>query len=84
MEIIKIDCLIGLKKTNVCCLSALYFKELFRLNPFRQILIPTIRAVLINAIIKTVKTLALTVERLSPFFRIASSLSLCKFSQLLN
>ena len=37
-----------------------------------------IRAVLINAIIKTGKTLALTVEGLSPLFRIARKTS-CKF-----
>ena len=62
-------------------LLALYFQDLLRFHPYFD---TSIRAVLINAIIKTGKTLALTVEGLSPLFRIASFASSCKFSQLLN
>ena len=61
----------------------MYFKDLFRFNLFKTVLILPIRAVFINAIIKTGKTLPLTVEGLSPLFRIARKSS-CKFSQLLN
>ena len=62
-------------------LSALYFKDLFRFHPYSD---TSIQAVLINAIIKTGKTLDLTVKGLSPLFRIASFACSCKFSRLLN
>ena len=63
---------------KIVYLSALYLKDLFRFNPFQTILILPIRAVLINAIINTGKTLAPTVEGLSYLFRIARKSS-CKF-----
>ena len=59
-------------------LSDLYLKDFLRFSPFIQILIPPIRAVLTNAVIKTGKTLALTVEGLFPLIRIARKSS-CKF-----
>ena len=69
MEIIKsvlIKAFIKKKLRNVFfSLSALYFKDLFRFNPFKTVLILPVRAVLIHVIIKTGKTLALTVEGLS-------------------
>ena len=46
----------------------MYFKDVVHFNPYFD---TSIRAVLINAIIKTGKTLALTVEGLSPLFRVA-------------
>ena len=60
---------------NFFSLSALYFRDLFRFNTY---FITSIQAVLINAFIKTGKTLALTEEELSPLFRIARKSS-CKF-----
>ena len=63
------------KKKTFFSLSALYFKDLFCFNPYFD---SSIRAVLINVIIKTGKMLALTVEGLSPLFRIARKSS-CKF-----
>ena len=56
---------------------------MFRFNPFKTVLTLPIRAVFIDAIIKTGKTLALTEEGLSPLFTIARKSS-CKFLQLLN
>ena len=62
-------------KKNFVSLSALYFKDLFRFHPYLD---TSIRAVLVNAIIKMGKKPALTVEGLSPLFRIARKSS-CKF-----
>ena len=81
MGIIKSVLIKAFIKKKIFSLSALYFKDLIRFHPYFD---TSIRAVLINAIIKTAKTLALIVEGLSPLFRIASFASSCKFSQLLN
>ena len=62
-------------KKNFFSLSALYFKDFFRFNPNFDALI---LAVLFYATVKTKKTLALTIEGLSPLFRIAQKSS-CKF-----
>ena len=75
MGIIKSVLIKACIKKNFSSLSALYFKDLFRFNPYFD---TSIRAVLINAIIKTGKTLALTVEGLFPLFRIVRKSS-CKF-----
>ena len=48
-----------IKQTTFFSLSALYFKALFHFNPFKTVLILPMRAVFINTIIKTGKTLAL-------------------------
>ena len=72
-----------IKKKLFFSLSAFYFKDLFNFNPFKTVLILPMRAVFINAIIKTRKTLARTVDELFPLFRISRKSS-CKFSQLLN
>ena len=78
MGIIKSVLIKAFIKKNFLSLSALYFKDLFRFNPFQTALILPIRAVLINAIIKTGKTPAFTVDGLSPLFRITRKSS-CKF-----
>ena len=62
------------------CILKIFF---FHFNPFKTVLILTIRAVFLNAFIKMGKTLALTVEGFSPLFRIARKSSY-KFSQLFN
>ena len=78
MGIIKSALIKAFINKNIFFLSALCLKDFFRFNPVRQILTLPIRAVLINAIIKTGKTLALTIEGLSPLFRMARKSS-CKF-----
>ena len=66
------------KKKTVFLYQLCVLKIYFVLIHSRQILILPIWAVLINAIIKTGKMLALTVEGLSPLFRIERKSS-CKF-----
>ena len=81
MEIIKSVLIRGFfyrNKTLFFLYQPCILKICFVLIHSRQVLILPIRAVLINAIIRTGKTLALTIEGLSPLFRIARK-SLCKF-----
>ena len=81
MGIIKSVLIKGFIKKNIK--KTLFFLYQLCILKIGFVLILPIRAVLINAIIKTGKTLALTIEGLFPLFRIARKSS-CKFSQLLN